>query len=246
MMDWYPIFFREMLLFKQKLLKFGYVFSSVMFPMIYLLAFGFGLGRRVDIDGGNYIEFLLPGIVAMTSMLNSYNLVSNSLSMGRLYYKSFQVIVQSPVSSTSIMVGIVLSGMVRGLTSAIVIMLAGVVIFGIFPLSLFSFIGLLLNVIFFSCMGVVVGMFIKSTEDNAIYTNFFIMPMAFFSGTFFPIDGLPPIVKGIIMFLPLSYTNILMRSECLNSKAILSILVLTIFSVAMFWYGARLIRNYSE
>lgn len=245
-MNWYPVFYREMLLFKQKLLKFGYVFSSVMFPMIYLLAFGLGLGRRVNIDGGNYIEFLLPGIIAMTSMLNSYNLVSNSLSMGRLYFKSFQVIVQSPVSSASIMVGIVLSGMVRGLTAAIVIMLAGFVIFGIFPLSLFSALGLFLNVIFFSCMGVVVGMLIKSTEDNAIYTNFFIMPMAFFSGTFFPIDGLPPIVKGVIMFLPLSYTNILMRSESVNSQVILSILVLTVFSIAMFWYGARLIRNYSE
>lgn len=245
-MQWYPVFYREMLLFKQKLLKFGYVFSSVMFPMIYLLAFGLGLGRRVNIEGGSYIEFLLPGIIAMTSMLNSYNLVSNSLSMGRLYFKSFQVIVQSPIPHFSIMVGIVLSGMVRGLVAALVIMLAGLVIFGILPLSLLSFLGLILNVVFFSCMGVVVGMYIKSTEDNAIYTNFFIMPMAFFSGTFFPIDGLPPLIQGVIMFLPLSYTNILMRSTQFDSAAILSIFVLILFSAAMFWYGVRLIKNYSE
>jgi ABC-type multidrug transport system permease subunit len=104
----------------------------------------------------------------------------------------------------------------------------------------------MLNVILFSSMGVVVGMFIKDPEDNAIYTNFFIMPMAFFSGTFFPIDNLPTVVKNIIMLLPLSYTNILMRSSELDSMASFSIIVLLVFSIALFLYGARLIKNYSE
>ncbi len=245
-MRWYPVFYKEMLLFKKKLFKFGYVFSSILFPMLYLLAFGLGLGRKVDIGGGDYIEFLLPGIIAMTSMLNSYNLVSNSLSMGRLYFKNFQVIVQSPTPHFSIMIGIVLSGMVRGLIASVIIIFAGLFIFGIFPLTSISFLGLILNVILFSSMGVVIGMLIKDPEDNAIYTNFFIMPMAFFSGTFFPIDGLPTAVKSIIMFLPLSYTNILMRSNALDSMAILSIIVLIAFSVALFLYGAKLIKNYSE
>jgi ABC-type multidrug transport system permease subunit len=245
-MKWYPVFYKEMLLFKKKLFKFGYVFSSVLFPMLYLLAFGLGLGRKVDIGGVDYIEFLLPGVIAMTSMLNSYNLVSNSLSMGRLYFKNFQVIVQSPTPHFSIMIGIVLSGMVKGLIASIVIILAGIFIFGIFPLAPISFLGLMLNVILFSSMGVVVGMLIKDPEDNAIYTNFFIMPMAFFSGTFFPIDGLPTVVKNIIMLLPLSYTNILMRSRELDSMASFSIIVLLVFSIALFLYGARLIKNYSE
>ncbi len=245
-MRWYPVFYKEMLLFKKKIFKFGYVFSSVLFPMLYLLAFGLGLGRKVDIGDGDYITFLLPGVIAMTSMLNSYNLVSNSLSMGRLYFKSFQVIVQSPVPHFSIMTGIVLSGMVRGLVASVIIILAGLFIFNIFPLTGVSFLGLILNVMLFSSMGVVVGMFIKNPEDNAVYTNFFIMPMAFFSGTFFPIDGLPTAVKSIIMLLPLSYTNILMRSSGLDSMAILSIIVLLAFSIAMFLYGARLIKNYSE
>lgn len=245
-MRWYPVFYKEMLLFKKKLFKFGYVFSSILFPMLYLLAFGLGLGRKVDIGGGDYIDFLLPGIIAMTSMLNSYNLVSNSLSMGRLYFKNFQVIIQSPVPHISIMTGIVLSGMVRGLIASVIIIFAGLFIFGIFPLTSISFLGLILNVILFSSMGVVIGMLVKDPEDNAIYTNFFIMPMAFFSGTFFPIDGLPTAVKSIIMFLPLSYTNILMRSNALDSMAILSIIVLIAFSVALFLYGAKLIKNYSE
>lgn len=243
---WYPVFYREMLLFRKKVLRFGYVFSSLLFPMIYLLAFGMGFGRDIRIGDASYIEFLLPGIVAMTSMTNSFNLVSNALSMGRLYFKSFQVIRQSPTPPISIMFGIMLSGIVRGLTAAAVIVIAGSIIFGIMPFSFLSLAGLMLNLVLFSSMGVVVGMRTKDPEDNALYTNFFIMPMAFFSGTFFPIDRLPSMAKGVVMLLPLSYTNILMRSSETTAKEMAAIAVLAALSAAMFLYGARLIKNYSE
>lgn len=245
-MMWYPVFYREMLLFRKKVLRFGYVFSSLLFPMIYLLAFGMGFGRDIRIGDASYMEFLLPGIVAMTSMTNSFNLVSNALSMGRLYFKSFQVIRQSPTPPISIMFGIMLSGIVRGLTAAAVIVIAGSIIFGIMPFSFLSLAGLMLNLVLFSSMGVVVGMRTKDPEDNALYTNFFIMPMAFFSGTFFPIDRLPSMVKGVVMMLPLSYTNILMRSSEIAAKEMAAIAALAALSAAMFLYGARLIKNYSE
>jgi ABC-type multidrug transport system permease subunit len=243
---WYPIFYREMLLFRKKVMKLGYVFSSMFFPLLYLLAFGLGLGQRVNIGGASYIEFLLPGVVAMTSMTNSFNLVSNFISMGRLYFKSFQVIVMSPVSHMSIMIGIVLSGVMRGMLAASMIILAGVVIFHIFPFSFLAIAGLLINTLLFSCLGVIVGMLTKDPEDNAIYTNFFIMPMAFFSGTFFPIDNLPVLLKSTVMLLPLSHTNILIRSSELNAMTILSMTILLVFIVAAFFQGAKLIKNYEE
>lgn len=244
--NWYPVFYREMLLFRKKAIKLGYLFSSLFFPFLYLLAFGLGLGNRVNIGGMHYIEFLLPGIAAMTSMTNSFNLVSNLLSMGRLYYKSFQVIAMSPISHTDIMLGIVFSGMVRGLLAVAVIMLAGVIIFQVFPFSILSIFGILINTLLFSCIGVIVGMMTRDPEDNAIYTNFFIMPMAFFSGTFFPIDNLPAVVKSIIMLLPLSYTNILVRSSEINPMVILSLTVLIGAAIITFIWGIRLIKNYDE
>jgi len=243
---WYPIFYREMLLFRRKAMKFGYVFSSMFFPFLYLLAFGLGFEDRIKIGGMSYIEFLLPGIAAMTSMTNSFNLVSNFISMGRLYFKSFQVIAMSPASHLNIMVGIVLSGLIRGMLAALVIMLAGVAVFHIFPFSILAMAGLLINTFLFSCLGVVVGMLTKDPEDNAIYTNFLIMPMAFFSGTFFPIDNLPSVLKSVLMVLPLSHTNILMRSSELNAMTILSMTILLVFIVVAFFQGARLIKNYEE
>jgi ABC-type multidrug transport system permease subunit len=243
---WYPIFYREMLLFRKKVMKFGYIFSSMFFPLLYLLAFGLGFGQRVKIGDGSYIEFLLPGIAAMTSMTNSFNLVSNFISMGRLYFKSFQVIAMSPTSHLGIMFGVVLSGAIRGMLAALVIILAGVIVFHAFPFSLFSIAGLLLNTLLFSCLGVVVGMLTKDPEDNAIYTNFLIMPMAFFAGTFFPIDNLPLLLRYALMSLPLSHTNILMRSERIDIKTVISASVLIIFIAIAFIKGASLIKNYED
>ena len=51
-MNWYPIFLREMIQFKKKLFRLGYIFTSMMLPLLYLLAFGLGLGRSVQVPGG--------------------------------------------------------------------------------------------------------------------------------------------------------------------------------------------------
>ncbi|HMK65306.1 MAG TPA: ABC transporter, partial [Thermodesulfobacteriota bacterium] len=126
-MNWYPIFLREMLLFKKKLFRLGYIFTSMMVPLLYLLAFGLGLGRSVRVTGGTYINYLLPGLVAMSSMNNSYNWVASGLNLSRLYFKTFQVLVQAPIASTSIMTGYVLSGMIRGLFASVMIILVGLV-----------------------------------------------------------------------------------------------------------------------
>ena len=122
---WYPVFLREMLLFRRKLLKVGYVFSAMVTPIIYLLVFGYGLGRSVRLNGGDYLSFLIPGLVAMSSMNNSYSWVASALNLNRLYFKTFQVLVQAPIPSSAIMLGEVLAGMVKGLFASLLIILVG-------------------------------------------------------------------------------------------------------------------------
>ena len=124
-MNWYPIFLREILIFERRLLRLGYVVSALLMPLLYLLAFGLGLGRRVTIDGGSYLNYLLPGLIAMSSMINSYTWVANGLTMGRLYFHTFQVYVQAPVSPAAIVWGQVASGIVRGLFSSLILLVMG-------------------------------------------------------------------------------------------------------------------------
>jgi Nod factor-specific ABC transporter NodJ protein len=245
-MNWYPIFLREMIQFKKKLFRLGYIFTSMMVPLLYLLAFGLGLGRSIQVPGGSYLGFLLPGLVAMSSMNNAYNWVASGLNLSRVYFKTFQVLIQAPIAPTSIMAGYVLAGMIRGLFASLMIILVGLAAragFQLTPLFVFT---LLLNCFLFANMGVLIGMITKTHEDTSTYANFFILPMVFFSGTFFPIDRMPPVLQAVVLCLPLTHTNILIRKTVLDGEGIMAVLVMLGYAVLFFVLGSRKIKNYSE
>jgi Nod factor-specific ABC transporter NodJ protein len=244
--EWYPIFLREMLLFRRRLVRLGYIFSAMVVPIIYLIAFGFGLGNRVQIGGLDYLSYLIPGLVAMSSMNNSYTWVASNMNLNRVYFKTFQVFVQAPIHSSSIMVGEVLAGMAKGLFASALIILVGLISSSHFSITGLFVITLLLNCFLFASLGVIAGMFAKSHEDTATYSNFFIMPMAFFSGTFFPVDHMPAVIKWIIYLLPLTHANIVIRKEVLDPDGILSLLILVGYAAVFFIYGSSLIKKYNE
>ncbi|GAB5047403.1 ABC transporter permease [Thermodesulfovibrio sp. TK110] len=247
MTDWYPVFIKEMLQFKRKLLRLGYIFSAMMAPIIYLVTFGLGLGRTVKLsEGTDYLTFLLPGLVAMSSMNNSYSWVASSLNLSRLYFKTFQVYIQSPIKPFSIMIGEVLAGMVKGLFASLLIIAVGFVVPSKFSINLIFVLTLLLNCFMFACLGVITGMITKSHEDTATYSNFFIMPMAFFSGTFFSLDRIPMIFKPIIYIMPLTHTNILIRKTFIDTEGVVSLFVIIFYCVSFFLIGSFLMKRYSE
>lgn len=243
---WYPIFLREMLQFRRKLMKLGYLFSAMVVPVIYLVTFGLGLGRNLQMRGTDYMSYLIPGLVAMSSMNNSYTWVASSLNLNRLYFKTFQVFVQAPINPSSIMIGEVLAGMVKGLFASGLIMIIGFVMAREVSVTPLFVLTLLLNCFLFASLGVIVGMITSSHEDTSTYNNFFILPMAFFSGTFFPVDRMPAVLKAVVYVLPLTHTNIVIRQTALNSAGFISLGVLIVYASAFFIIGSRLIKNYSE
>lgn len=247
MTGWYPIFLKEMLHFRRKLLRMGYIFSAMISPIIYLVTFGLGLGKTVRLsEGGDYLTFLLPGLVAMSSMNNSYSWVASALNLSRLYFKTFQVYIQSPIKPSSIMIGEVLAGMVKGLFASSLIIAVGFIVPSAFSINLIFLITLLLNCFMFASLGVITGMITKSHEDTATYSNFFIMPMAFFSGTFFSIDRIPLIFKPLIYIMPLTHTNIVIRKTHFDLEAVISLGVIIFYCLLFFLLGSRLIKGYNE
>ena len=245
-MNWYPIFLREILLFGRRLLRLGYVISAMFMPLLYLLAFGLGLGNRVSIGGGSYLDYILPGLIAMSSMINSYTWVANGLTMGRLYFRTFQVYLQAPVSAAAIVFGQVMSGIVRGLVSSAVLIVLGFLLGSRLTFNLVFVAALLINCFLFAAFGVIVGMRSRSHEDTANFTNFFIMPMAFFCGTFFPIEQMPRVLRMIIHAMPLTYTNHLLRTPAWSPESLVALLILAIFSIFFLGLAIVLIRRYSE
>ncbi len=224
-----PIFYREMLLLRKKTMRLGYLFSTLLFPLLYLFAFGWGLGSKVRLDGISYVNFLVPGLLAMTAMNNAFNLSAASVGMGRLFSRTMQPILIAPVSRCSIVNGYLLAGLVRGMIACAIVALAALLLFGTgsLPLTFPALTGLMLTMIFFALAGLLAGLLIKDLEDIAVITNFIIMPMAFFSGTFFPLDRIPALLRMILNMLPLTQANLLLRSQIFSSQALGALSLLT-------------------
>ncbi len=118
-MRWYPVFLREVLLFQKRLFRLGYVVSIIFTPLLYLVAFGLGLGRQVSVPGSTYLDFLLPGLIAVTSMMNAYTWISTNLTVSRLHFRTLQIYLQAPVSPAAIVTGQVLAGLLWGLLASV-------------------------------------------------------------------------------------------------------------------------------
>jgi len=244
--DFLPILYRELIIYKKRLFKLSYVLSALISPLIYLAVFGFGLGENLTVTGTNYITFLLPGLIAMTSMTNSYIWIANGLNIDRLYFKTFQLLVQAPIKPIAILMGIITAGIIRGLFASSLIISVGLLCCTSFSPNGIFWLGLLLNCFMFSTLGVIIGMITKSHEETAIYSNFLMVPMAFFSGTFFPLEKLPFFVKPLIYALPLTYSTILIRKSQWDRVTLLSLFITIGFSLMFLFLALRLIKNYRE
>ncbi len=86
----------------------------------------------------------------------------------------------------------------------------------------------------------------KSHEDTAAYNKFLILPMAFFNGTFFPVQRIPWPLQVVVWILPLSHTYVVIRRTSFDAEALVTLTVLVVHAVVFFVFGSRLIRNYSE
>ena len=243
-MNFYPVFLREMIIFKRRLLRIGYLFSTMITPLLYLLAFGLGLGRDINIDGISYLAFVVPGICAMSSMTNSYTWSATSIAVGRLHFKTFDEYMISPVRPSAIMLGEVLAGVVRGIFASSFILIAGAIFGAGFPKNPVFLIAWLLNCLIFACLGVISGVLARSHEDTAAFSNFLIMPMAFFCGTFFPVDRLPYFIRGFLYLLPLTHTSRALRAGFLGKDIpAASLAIMIMFLIILFLSGVMMIRR---
>ena len=187
---------------------------SLLEPILYLLAFGFGLGGFIpSIQGQSYIGFIAPALVAISVMNGSF-FECTFASFVRMYFqKTFDAIVATPVSVEEVVAGELLWGATRA-TFNTTIVLAVVAAFGLISSPLFL---LVIPLAFFGgLMFASMAMCFTSVAPNIDFFNFpsflFLTPMFFLCGTFFPLTSLPTAAQGIAMaVLPLTHVVNLTR-----------------------------------
>lgn len=189
--------------------------TSLVNPVLYLVAFGYGLGGGITFDGYSYLAFVMPGIIALTAMSSSYGGAGLKLHVDRLFYRCFDEYLMSPISLFSLAVGKTLIGVVRGLISTVALLAVGLVISPTLIVSPLFVLVLVSSCFVFSFLGVLVGMLAQSHQDMTTFSTLVILPMTFLSGTFFSLSQLPEAVKAVLYLLPLTHS-----SECLRAAAL--------------------------
>lgn len=221
--------------------------SGLISPLIYILAFGLGLGNSIKPGAGisdnynSYLEFMLPGMVALSSMSISFAGTTFSICGDRLFSKTFEELLLTPINPLAMHLGKMLAGIVRGLMTAASVILVALIITRnwnfISPLFLLV---LTLNCAVFAGLGVIVGLSVRSLESVGLCNNFIIIPMSFLGATFFDPSTLPLAFKAVVYLLPLTYASIGLRAATnlpLSQFPWYSIPILFVIAIALTYWG---------
>ena len=190
--------------------------TSLVTPLLYLFAFGYGLGQGMTVDGMDYLSFMIPGIVAMTTMTACFNNVATKVMLQRTYYQSFDELYLCSVSPSAIILGKAYGGMVRGLISCAVLYVMGLLLSEDMVLSLGAVLMIVFSCLMYGLLGVVAGMLANSHLTLTMFTTLVIVPMTFLCGTIFSLDSLGEVLQALISILPLTHTTDCMRAAMLG------------------------------
>ena len=207
--DIWTVFWRDWVVLRRRLTK--YILSRMVSPLMFLIAFGWGLGRSIDVGTGSYLDFLVPGLLAMNSMNISFNSII-SVHAERVYHKSLEEYLIAPIRPDAFVIGKVAGAVVRGLISSAIIVVLSYLFGAHFTITPLFLLVLTLNCMIFAEIGFLAAMYISTYEEMSQVNLYVLLPMSFLCGTFFATAALPDVVRWIVEVLPLTHTSHLLRS----------------------------------
>lgn len=238
------VFWRDWVVLKRRMAKF--ILSRMVAPMLYLVAFGWGLGRSIEVSSGTYLDFLVPGILALNSMNISFNSIT-PVHAERIYHKSLEEYMIAPIWPDAFLIGKVAAAVVRALISSAIIVILALLFGAHFQMTPLFLLVLVLNCIVFAEIGFLAAMKIRTYEEMAQVNTYILLPMSFLCGTFFTTQSLPTVVRYFIELLPLTHTSYLLRGIGSGAEvSYLSIFVLIAYAAGGWLWGSRAFRRLTE
>lgn len=210
--------FRELLRFVADRSR---MISSFMFPLIFLVVFGAGFSRIVGrLEGDvNFIQFIYPGIIAMTVVMSSL-FAGTSVVVDREYGFLKEVLV-APLSRVGIILGKALGGSITALIQGtIMLAIAPLVGLSISPLLVLQLLPTLLVLsLSLSGLGILMATRMRSQQGFQFLMQLMVFPLIFLSGVFFPVQGVPTWLQIVAKFNPLTYGVDAIRQIFLGPRA---------------------------
>ncbi len=208
----YWVWLRNLVVFKKNLRV--NLIPPFIEPILYLGAIGFGIGAYItDIEGLPYVRFIAPGILAASVMNASFFECAYGTYVRMYYQKTFDALLATPITIHEVILGEILWGATRGFISALSISIILLLLGLASPVGLFLAVPLsFLAGLLFSGIAACFSALSPSIDTISYPATLFIAPMFLFSGTFFPISLLPPVVQVLaLLFLPLTHVVALIR-----------------------------------
>lgn len=220
---------------------------SVITMALYFAIFGAFIGSQIsDIEGFSYMQFILPGLVMMAVITNSYSNVVTSF-FGSKFMKNIEELLVSPTSNLTIIFGYVFGGVLRGLIVGVLVILVSLfftkfVVFNIWILILFMFFTALL----FSLAGLVNGILSKKFDDISIMTTFILTPLTYLGGVFYSISFLPEFWQIVSKLNPILYMVNGFRYGFLgisDVNVLFSFIMILVFTIILFIVNIVLLKK---
>ena len=226
-------------------------FSSVLEPVVYLLAFGLGLGATVvdDVGGMEYVQFVGTGMVATAVIFSSALPAMFGTFVKHRFQRTYDAILAAPVDVEELVTAEMLWIAVRsgfyGCFPLIVTMAFGLDPSpGMLLVPFFAFV----TALGFAAFGIAVAASVAKIDQFSYVTTLFVTPLFLVAGTFFPIDQLPQWAQVAAQFNPLHQLVELVRHACFGFEATdllriggLAVFALVLWRVAVARMEKRLI-----
>lgn len=182
--------------------------TNVVNPLLFLFAFGFGLGAVVDrMAGLDYLAFVVPGMMAYSAMFAaSFETTIGSYSRFD-FQKTWDATLATPVTLFELLLGETAWAACKAMLSAVCVLLVGALWGGVGSLggALLSLPLILVGAVAFATCGLLATAYARSWEFFSYFFTFWVTPMFIFSGVFFGVDRFPEYVQPIAWVLPMTH-----------------------------------------
>jgi ABC-2 type transport system permease protein len=232
---------------RKEILRFSRIWMQTMIPPmvmvgLYFIIFGNLIGQRIgEMDGMSYIDFIMPGLVMMSIITNSYaNVVSSFYSAKHSCYIEEMLI--APIPNIVILLGYITGGVVRGLSVGAAVTVVSLIFTDFYIYNpLVVFIVAFLTAFLFSLAGLINAVYANSYDHIAIIPTFVLTPLTYLGGIFYSIKLLPEFWQQVSLANPVLYMVNSFRFGFSGSSdiepsiaiGIILIFILVLFSICM-------------
>jgi len=237
---------------KKEVLRFMRIWVQTVLPpaittALYFIIFGKLIGEQIgEMDGYRYIDFIVPGLILMSVISNSYSNVVSSFYSSK-FQRHVEELLIAPVPNFVILAGYVGGGVTRGMVVGMVVTFVAMFFsdWQIYSYSI-TFLVVLLTSVLFAIAGFINAIYANSFDDISIIPTFVLTPLTYLGGVFYSISMLPEFWQNMSMINPVFYMINAFRFGLLGSSDIpvsIAFIIIVIFILLLTFISLLLLRK---